>query len=82
SSDPNLQNIPVRTPLGQRIRRAFIAEEGWLLVALDYSQIELRVLAHLSGDENLIRVFQEGRDIHTETASWMFGVPREAVDPL
>jgi DNA polymerase-1 len=82
SSDPNLQNIPVRTPLGQRIRRAFVAEEGWLLVALDYSQIELRVLAHLSGDENLIRVFQEGRDIHTETASWMFGVPREAVDPL
>jgi DNA polymerase-1 len=82
SSDPNLQNIPVRTPLGQRIRRAFIAEEGWLLVALDYSQIELRVLAHLSGDENLIKVFQEGRDIHTETASWMFGVPREAVDPL
>ncbi len=82
SSDPNLQNIPVRTPLGQRIRRAFIAEEGWLLVALDYSQIELRVLAHLSGDEDLIRVFQEGRDIHTETASWMFGVPREAVDPL
>nr|1TAQ_A Chain A, Taq Dna Polymerase [Thermus aquaticus] len=80
--DPNLQNIPVRTPLGQRIRRGFIAEEGWLLVALDYSQIELRVLAHLSGDENLIRVFQEGRDIHTETASWMFGVPREAVDPL
>ncbi|MEN2981103.1 MAG: DNA polymerase I, partial [Thermus sp.] len=82
SSDPNLQNIPVRTPLGQRIRRAFVAEEGWVLVALDYSQIELRVLAHLSGDENLIRVFQEGRDIHTQTASWMFGVPPEAVDPL
>ncbi len=82
SSDPNLQNIPVRTPLGQRIRKAFIAEEGHLLVALDYSQIELRVLAHLSGDENLIRVFQEGRDIHTQTAAWMFGVPPEAVDPL
>jgi len=82
SSDPNLQNIPIRTPLGQRIRRAFVAEEGWLLVALDYSQIELRVLAHLSGDENLIRVFKEGQDIHTETASWMFGVPKEAVDPL
>ena len=82
SSDPNLQNIPVRTPLGQRIRRAFVAEEGWLLVALDYSQIELRVLAHLSGDENLIRVFKEGQDIHTETASWMFAVPKEAVDPL
>ncbi|GAB6943075.1 DNA polymerase I [Thermus brockianus] len=82
SSDPNLQNIPVRTPLGQRIRRAFVAEEGYLLVALDYSQIELRVLAHLSGDENLIRVFQEGRDIHTQTASWMFGLPAEAIDPL
>ncbi len=82
SSDPNLQNIPVRTPLGQRIRRAFVAEEGWVLVALDYSQIELRVLAHLSGDENLIRVFQEGQDIHTQTASWMFGVPPEAVDSL
>lgn len=59
-----------------------MAEEGWVLVALDYSQIELRVLAHLSGDENLIRVFQEGEDIHTQTASWMFGVPPEAVDPL
>jgi DNA polymerase-1 len=82
SSDPNLQNIPVRTPLGQRIRRAFVAEEGWVLVVLDYSQIELRVLAHLSGDENLIRVFQEGRDIHTQTASWMFGVSPEGVDPL
>ena len=82
SSDPNLQNIPVRTPLGQRIRRAFVAEEGWRLVVLDYSQIELRVLAHLSGDENLIRVFQEGQDIHTQTASWMFGVPPEAVDSL
>ncbi|WP_156860472.1 DNA polymerase I [Thermus islandicus] len=82
SSDPNLQNIPVRTPLGQRIRRAFVAEERWLLLALDYSQIELRVLAHLSGDENLIRVFQEGQDIHTETASWMFAVPKEAVDSL
>lgn len=80
SSDPNLQNIPVRTPLGQRIRKAFIAEEGHLLVALDYSQIELRVLAHLSGDENLIRVFQEGKDIHTETAAWMFGVSPEGVD--
>ncbi|MEJ5336252.1 MAG: DNA polymerase I [Thermus sp.] len=80
SSDPNLQNIPVRTPLGQRIRKAFIAEEGHLLVALDYSQIELRVLAHLSGDENLIRVFREGKDIHTETAAWMFGVPPEGVD--
>lgn len=58
-----------------------MAEAGWALVALDYSQIELRVLAHLSGDENLIRVFQEGKDIHTQTASWMFGVPRRPWTP-
>ena len=82
SSDPNLQNIPVRTEVGRRIRRAFVAEPGYVLVAADYSQIELRVLAHLSGDENLKRVFQERRDIHTQTASWMFGVPPEAVDPF
>ncbi|KGQ20947.1 DNA polymerase I [Thermus filiformis] len=81
SSDPNLQNIPVRTPLGQRIRKAFVAEEGWLLLAADYSQIELRVLAHLSGDENLKRVFREGKDIHTETAAWMFGLDPALVDP-
>ncbi len=81
SSDPNLQNIPVRTPLGQRIRKAFVAEEGFSLVVLDYSQIELRVLAHLSGDEALIGVFREGKDIHTETAAWIYRVPPEGVDP-
>lgn len=80
SSDPNLQNIPIRTPLGQRIREAFVAEEGYLLLAADYSQIELRVLAHLSKDENLKRVFREGKDIHTETAAWIFGLDPGKVD--
>lgn len=80
SSDPNLQNIPIRTPLGQRIREAFVAEEGYLLLVADYSQIELRVLAHLSGDENLKRVFREGKDIHTETAAWIFGLDPAQVD--
>ena len=78
SSDPNLQNIPIRGDWGPRIRRAFVAGEGMRLVVADYSQIELRVLAHLSGDENLIRIFQEGRDVHSETARWIFGT--EAVD--
>lgn len=79
SSDPNLQNIPVRTEWGRRIRRAFVAETGMRLVVADYSQIELRVLAHLSGDENLQRIFREGRDVHAATASWIFG--RKDVDP-
>ena len=79
SSDPNLQNIPVRTEWGRRIRRAFIAEAGMRLVVADYSQIELRVLAHLSGDENLQRIFREGRDVHAATASWIFG--QKDVDP-
>ena len=78
SSDPNLQNIPVRGEWGGRIRRAFVAGEGMKLVVADYSQIELRVLAHLSGDENLIRIFQEGQDVHAATAAWIFGT--EAVD--
>ena len=73
SSDPNLQNIPVRTELGRRVRRAFLAEPGFVLVAADYSQIELRILAHMSHDQNLIEVFQEGRDIHSETAARLFG---------
>ncbi|MCS7057960.1 MAG: DNA polymerase I [Meiothermus sp.] len=81
SQDPNLQNIPVRTEMGRKIRKAFIAAPGMKLIAADYSQIELRVLAHISGDENLIRVFREGKDIHTQTAAWMFGVPPEAVGP-
>lgn len=80
SSDPNLQNIPIRTEIGRKIRKGFIAGEGRLLVVADYSQIELRVLAHLSGDENLQRVFREGHDIHTQTAAWMFGVDPGEVD--
>ena len=73
SSDPNLQNIPIRTELGREIRRAFIAEPGHVLISADYSQIELRVLAHLSGDETLIEAFQRGDDIHDQTALKVFG---------
>ena len=73
SSDPNLQNIPIRTELGREIRRAFIAEPGAVLISADYSQIELRVLAHLSGDETLIDAFKRGDDIHDQTASKVFG---------
>jgi DNA polymerase I len=74
SSEPNLQNIPIRTPEGQRIRQAFIAEEGHLFLAADYSQIDLRVLAHYSGDEALIDAFRNGRDIHRQTAAEIFRV--------
>ena len=73
SSDPNLQNIPIRTAVGREIRRAFVAEPGYLLISADYSQIELRVLAHLSGDETLIAAFQRGDDIHDQTAAKVFG---------
>ena len=79
SVDPNLQNIPIRTEIGRRIRKAFRAAPGMKLVVADYSQIELRVLAHLSGDENLIKVFREGKDIHTQTAAWMFGLDLDQV---
>ena len=79
SNDPNLQNIPVRTEEGRRIRQAFIAPEGWLVMAADYSQIELRIMAHLSGDEGLLRAFQEGGDIHRATAAEVFGIELEAV---
>jgi DNA polymerase I len=75
SSDPNLQNIPIRTAEGRRIRQAFIAPEGYRLVAADYSQIELRIMAHLSGDEGLLQAFREDRDIHQATAAEVFGVP-------
>lgn len=78
-ADPNLQNIPTRTALGKRIREAFIAPEGYRLLSLDYSQIELRVLAHISGDENLRAAFTGNVDIHTHTASLMFNVPIEQV---
>jgi DNA polymerase-1 len=73
SSDPNLQNIPIRTDLGREIRRAFVAESGHVLISVDYSQIELRVLAHLSGDEALIEAFSKGEDIHDRTALKVFG---------
>ena len=73
SSDPNLQNIPIRTDLGREIRRAFIAEPGSQLISADYSQIELRVLAHLSGDPALVQTFIEDQDVHTRTASEIFG---------
>ncbi len=75
SSDPNLQNIPIRTPEGRRIRQAFIAPEGTVLLAADYSQIELRIMAHLSGDAGLLAAFAEDRDIHQATAAEVFGVP-------
>ena len=74
SNDPNLQNIPVRTAEGRRIREAFIAPPGSLIVSADYSQIELRIMAHISGDENLLRAFAEGEDIHRATAAEIFGV--------
>jgi DNA polymerase-1 len=74
SSNPNLQNIPVRTELGMKIRSAFVPEEGWLLLAADYSQIELRVLAHFSQDAVLVKAFREGEDIHTRTALEVFGI--------
>ena len=79
SSEPNLQNIPIRTEAGRRIRRAFIAPEGMMLVTLDYSQIELRVLAHLSKDPNLTRAFQDGADVHRRTAAEVFEVPESEV---
>jgi DNA polymerase-1 len=75
STDPNLQNIPIRTELGREIRRAFVAEPGKILVSADYSQIELRILAHLSKDPVLMKAFAEGIDVHTQTAAEVFGVP-------
>jgi DNA polymerase I len=80
SSDPNLQNIPIRTEMGQEIRKAFIAEADNLLLSSDYSQIELRILAHLSEDEMLIKAFQKGEDIHSRTAAEIFGTSLDAVD--
>lgn len=80
SSEPNLQNIPIRTEAGRAIRRAFIADEGYSLLSLDYSQIELRILAHMSQDPMLLQAFEQGEDIHAATASILFGVPIEQVD--
>ena len=81
SSDPNLQNIPIRTEEGNRIRQAFIPEKGWGIVSADYSQIELRILAHLSQDETLIEAFEKDEDIHSRTASEIFGVSMESITP-
>jgi DNA polymerase-1 len=80
SSDPNLQNIPIRSPLGRRIREAFIAPEGCLVMACDYSQIELRIMAHLSGDSGLLKAFRDGVDVHQATASEVFAIPYDKVD--
>ena len=79
SSDPNLQNIPIRTELGREIRKGFIPAEGYLFYGADYSQVELRILAHFSGDEPLVRAFREGIDVHRQTASVIFDVPLDDV---
>jgi DNA polymerase I len=79
SMEPNLQNIPIRTPEGRRIRQAFVAPPGWCIVAADYSQIELRIMAHLSGDTGLLNAFAEERDIHQATAAEVFAVPVDQV---
>ncbi len=81
SCDPNLQNIPTRSELGRTVKTAFSAGEGSVFLAVDYSQIELRLLAHLSGDEHLVRAFNEGEDFHAETAARVFGVPVSEVTP-
>jgi DNA polymerase-1 len=81
SNDPNLQNIPIRTEEGRRIRQAFVAPGGFKILAADYSQIELRIMAHLSGDAGLLAAFHGNQDVHRATASEVFGVPPEQVDP-
>ncbi len=81
SNDPNLQNIPVRTPEGRRIREAFVAARGHAIVSADYSQVELRIMAHISGDENLLRAFEAGEDIHRATAAEVFGRSLQDVTP-
>jgi len=79
STDPNLQNIPIRTPEGRKVRKAFVPEVGYKVVAADYSQIELRIMAHLSGDKGLLQAFSQGKDIHKATAAEVFSVPLEQV---
>ena len=81
SSDPNLQNIPIRTSEGRRIRQAFVAPEGWKILAADYSQIELRLLAHVADIETLKEAFRGGADIHAMTASEVFGIPIDGMEP-
>ena len=82
STEPNLQNIPVRTELGREMRKFFCARDGWALVDADYSQIELRVLAHISGDKNMIKAFKDNEDIHAITASQVFNMPLDMVTPI
>ena len=82
STEPNLQNIPVRQELGAEIRKSFVPRDGWKLVDADYSQIELRLLAHIAGDQTMIEAFRSGEDIHTVTASQVFSVPQAEVTPL
>jgi DNA polymerase-1 len=79
SSDPNLQNIPIRTEIGRQVRQAFVAEPGYTLLSVDYSQVELRIVAHIAGDEAMLSAFRAGQDIHAATAAAIYGVPLEAV---
>ncbi|NMS52231.1 DNA polymerase, partial [Vibrio parahaemolyticus] len=79
STDPNLQNIPIRNEAGRRIRQAFVAPSGHKILAVDYSQIELRIMAHLSGDQALLDAFRDGKDIHAATAAEIMGVSIEDV---
>src|SRR6202012_1432902 len=81
STTPNLQNIPTRTPLGREIRACFVAEPGDLLVSADYSQVELRLLAHIAGEDVLKEIFRRGEDVHTATAMRVFNVPADQIDP-
>ena len=79
SSNPNLQNIPIRSEVGQQIRRGFVARPGWIFLAADYSQVELRVLAHISQDEALLDAFRQDQDIHRTTAAAVYSIPLEEV---
>ncbi len=81
STNPNMQNVPIRTPLGREIRGCFEAQDGWVLISADYSQIELRVLAHAAGEDALMEIFARGEDVHTATASRVFGVTPSEIDP-
>ena len=81
STNPNMQNVPIRTPLGREIRGCFEAEQGSVLISADYSQIELRVLAHAAGEPVLMEIFERGEDVHTATASRVFGVQPDEIDP-
>ena len=81
SNNPNLQNIPIRTERGREIRACFVAEEGYRLISVDYSQVELRLLAHIAGEEVLKEIFRRGEDVHTATAAWILGSEGEKVDP-